>query len=104
MHYQHHLFFCVNQKRPGKKCCQDGDAQAHFEYAKKQLQALNLWGEGKIRVSASACLGRCATGPSLVIYPEGVWYTYASFQDIDTIIERHLIQGKVVESLLMQDT
>ena|SRR3989338_144683 len=101
MYYQHHLFFCVNLKDNGKKCCHEAHARDYAEYAKTRLQALALWGEGKIRVSTSGCLGRCALGPTLVIYPEAVWYTYHSFEDIDEIIDQHLLQAQRVERLLM---
>ena len=35
----------------------------------------------------------------LVVYPEGVWYQYANTDDIDEIIDSHLINGQVVERL-----
>lgn len=101
--YQKHVFFCVNQKESGKKCCQNANARDYFEYAKQKLQQLELWGPGKIRVSSSGCLGRCALGPVLVIYPEAVWYTYHSFADIDLILEQHLQKGTLVESLLLEN-
>ncbi len=99
--YQHHLFFCLNQKVEGKKCCAQAQAQKYFEYAKERIQQLKLWGPHQIRVSSSGCLGRCALGPALVIYPEGVWYTYGSFEDIDTIINQHIMAGKIVTNLLL---
>jgi (2Fe-2S) ferredoxin len=34
-----------------------------------------------------------------VVYPEGVWYTYVDQEDVDEIIDRHLIQGETVERL-----
>ncbi|MEG1203208.1 MAG: (2Fe-2S) ferredoxin domain-containing protein, partial [Comamonas sp.] len=43
---------------------------------------------------------RCAGGPIMAIYPEGVWYTYIDNEDIDEIIESHLKNGQVVERLL----
>ncbi len=60
-----------------------------------------MHGPGKIRVSKSGCLGRCSSGPCIVIYPEGIWYTYSSFADIDEIIQSHLIENKPVDSLLI---
>lgn len=99
--YQKHVFFCINQRENGKKCCQDAGASYFRDYAKAQLQAIGLHGPGKIRVSQSGCLGRCADGPTIVIYPDGVWYTYKTEADIDEIIEQHLVQGKVVTRLLM---
>ena len=35
----------------------------------------------------------------LVVYPEGVWYTYKNEKDLDEIIEEHLKNGRVVERL-----
>lgn len=68
---------------------------------KSRLLELEMHGPGKIRVSKSGCLGRCSSGPCIVIYPEGVWYTYSSFADIDEIIEKHLVAGRIVEQLLI---
>jgi (2Fe-2S) ferredoxin len=98
-HYTKHIFICTNQKAPGKKCCANGGGEPFFDYMKDKLKTLDLHGPGKFRVSKSGCLGRCALGPCLVIYPEGVWYSYTSFADLDEIIEKHLIQGNIVEGL-----
>lgn len=103
MHYKNHIFFCTNQKAPGKPCCADGEANAMCEYTKEKLQALDLWGPGKVRVSSSGCLGRCKQGPNILVYPEGVWYRYTSKDDIDAIITSHLINGEIVEKLLVED-
>lgn len=70
-------------------------------YAKERLRDLNLIGPGQVRVSHSGCLGRCGEGPSLVIYPEGTWYAYKTRQDIDEIIDSHVLNGRVVSRLLM---
>ena len=99
--YQKHVFFCVNQRDNDRKCCQDANAQAMCDYAKQRIRALDLAGKGKIRISRSGCMGRCVSGPCVVIYPEGVWYTYTCREDIDRIIEQHLSQGKQVDSLLL---
>lgn len=56
-------------------------------------------GKGKIRINRAGCFDRCGEGPLLVVYPEGVWYTYIDQEDIDEIIESHLICGQEVERL-----
>lgn len=99
--YTKHILLCTNQKMAGKACCANTGGEAYFDYFKTKLLQLDLHGPGKIRVSKSGCLGRCSQGPGLVIYPDAVWYSYASFDDIDQIIESHLIQGKPVQALLM---
>lgn len=69
------------------------------EYAKQRVKALGLAGPGKVRINKAGCLDRCEEGPVVVVYPEGVWYTYVDQNDIDEIIESHLCDGKVVERL-----
>ena len=60
-----------------------------------------LAGPGGVRVNKAGCLDRCAGGPVAVVYPEAVWYTYVDPQDIDEIVESHLVNGQVVERLLL---
>ena len=55
-----------------------------------------------IRVNNSGCLERCELGPTLVIYPEGVWYHYETKEDVDEILDRHIIGGERVERLLLE--
>lgn len=100
-HYKTHLFFCVNQRAEGETCCNNAKASDFREYAKTRIKALGLDGPGKVRVNMAGCMGRCAQGPTLVIYPEGVWYTYHTHADIDEIIEKHVCKGEIVERLLM---
>lgn len=103
-YYKHHLYFCTNLKDDPKKCCQrGGNASEMCQYTKKKLIELGLHGKDQIRVSSSGCMGRCSAGPSLVVYPEQVWYRYTSQADIDLIIEKHLQNGDVVTELLMQE-
>jgi (2Fe-2S) ferredoxin len=85
----------------GKKCCFGGGATPLTAYAKKKLQLMEKHGKGKFRVSSAGCLGRCSEGPSMVIYPDEVWYRIESEQDIDDIINAHLLDGKLVSRLLM---
>ena len=96
-HYQHHVFFCCNQRKNGEACC--NGANELRDYAKSKVRALGLSGEGKTRINQAGCLDRCELGPVIVVYPEEVWYTYVDKSDIDEIVEEHLKNGKVVERL-----
>lgn len=98
-YYQHHVFFCVNQRTNGARCCNDHHAQEMRDYAKKRIKELGLAGKGKIRINNAGCLDRCNEGPVIVVYPEEIWYTYVDQEDIDEIIESHLKNGKIVERL-----
>lgn len=99
-YYQHHVFFCLNSREPGERtCCAAKGAQAAQEHAKRRIKELKLSGPGQVRINKAGCLDRCEEGPVVVVYPEGTWYTYVDTQDIDEIIDSHLVDGKVVERL-----
>ncbi len=98
-YYKHHVFFCTNLREDGSACCERSNARAMRDYAKKRSKALGIAGPGRIRINTAGCLNRCKEGPVLVVYPEGTWYTYLDQSDIDEIIEKHLVNGRVVERL-----
>jgi len=100
-YYRYHVFFCTNLREDGSACCQRFDAQAMRDYAKQRTKELGIAGAGGVRVNTAGCMDRCQEGPVVVVYPEGVWYTYVDQEDIDEIIEQHLRQGQVVERLLI---
>ena len=97
--YKHHVFFCLNQRDPPRECCAARGSEAMKDYAKKKVKELDLSGPGKVRINVAGCLDRCEEGPVIVVYPEEVWYTYVDKQDIDEIIDEHLVKGRVVERL-----
>jgi (2Fe-2S) ferredoxin len=99
-YYEHHVFFCLNQRDPGDRvCCADSGAKAAQEHAKKRIKALNLAKPGACRINKAGCMERCEEGPVLVIYPQGTWYTYVDTHDIDEIVDRHIVGGQIVERL-----
>jgi (2Fe-2S) ferredoxin len=99
MYYRYHVFFCTNKRDDGSACCANRGSQALRDYAKGRIKSLGLAGAGRVRINNSGCLDRCEEGPVIVVYPEGVWYTYVDKQDIDEIIQKHLINGEVVDRL-----
>jgi len=98
-YYTHHLFFCTNQRDGGEACCADHNARSMRDYAKKLAKELGIHRAGGVRVNLAGCLGRCSEGPALVVYPEGVWYTYVDAEDIEEILREHIQNGCPVERL-----
>lgn len=98
-HFKYHVFFCTNQRAAGEICCNNHGASELRAYAKDRVKAAGAAISGKVRINTAGCLDRCGEGPVLVIYPEATWYTYVDREDIDEIIDRHLIKGEVVERL-----
>lgn len=104
LYYRAHVFCCTNEREPGhpRGCCKERGADELRDYMKKKATGLGL---GKqVRVNNAGCLDRCELGPCLVIYPEGVWYSFTDKADIDEILQTHLVEGKRVERLMLQPT
>lgn len=98
-YYRRHVFFCTNHRDDGSPCCQNHNAAAMRTHAKQRVKALGLAGPGGVRVNKAGCMDRCSEGPIIVIYPEAVWYTYADRDDIDEIVDEHLVHGRIVKRL-----
>jgi vanillate O-demethylase ferredoxin subunit len=98
--YEHHVFCCMNERPAGhpRGCCAARGSIELRGYMKARAKELGL---PKVRINASGCLERCELGPTMVIYPEAVWYSYDSKEDVDEILERHLLRGERVERLLL---
>ena len=99
--YQYHVFFCLNQRENGEACCANKGAEAAFDHMKARVKKLGLSGEGNVRINRSGCLDRCNLGPLMVVYPQAVWYTFVDNDDIDEIVESHLVNGIIVERLVV---
>ena len=100
-YYGRHLFFCTNDRGADaeRPSCNQCGSVALREYAKGRVKEMGLSGRGQVRVNKSGCLDRCELGPVCVVYPEGIWYTYIDEQDVNEIIDSHLINGIPVERL-----
>lgn len=99
--YRAHVFCCTNERQPGhpRGCCAAGDALRLRAYMKARVKQLDVPG---VRVNIAGCLDRCELGPAMVIYPDNVWYTYRSRQDVDEIIDSHLTNGVPVARLMLE--
>ena len=101
-HFQYHVFFCTNQREAGEMCCNNHAAQTMRDYCKARVKEKGDAIPGKVRVNSAGCLDRCDKGPVIVVYPEAVWYTYVDQEDIDEIVDSHLVNGQVVERLRIE--
>ncbi|MCR4378382.1 MAG: (2Fe-2S) ferredoxin domain-containing protein [Rhodospirillales bacterium] len=99
-YYRLHIFACTNErpaKHPRGSCAGRG-GQKLRDYMKARTKELGLEG---VRVNSAGCLDRCELGPVIVIYPEGVWYSAQTVEDIDEILQVHVIEGGRVERLML---
>lgn len=99
--FRQHVFCCTNTRPPAhpRGCCTANGSEKLRNYMKVRAKELGLDG---VRINTAGCLDRCELGPTMVIYPEGVWYGYRSTADIDEILQRHLVEGGRVERLMLR--
>ncbi len=53
----------------------------------------------RVRINKSGCLDQCEHGPTVVVYPEAVWYGNVKPEDAEEIVQEHLVGGRPVERL-----
>ena len=99
--YGTHVFCCLNERTADhpRGCCRDKGSEALRDYMKARAKELGLRG---VRINVAGCLDRCELGPSMVIYPEGVWYHYRTREDVDEILGTHVMNGGRVRRLMLQ--
>jgi (2Fe-2S) ferredoxin len=96
--FDKHIFCCTNRREPGhtRGCCAEKDAEKLRDYMKLKVKEAGI---PKARVNNAGCLDRCELGPTMVIYPEGVWYSCKTKADVDEVIREHLQNGRIVDRL-----
>lgn len=91
--YEKHVFVCTS----GKICPHQGSVAVH---ARLKSRAKEVGLQGRVRVNNSGCLDQCGNGPMIVIYPEEVWYSCVTLEDVEEIVQEHLLNDRPVERLL----
>ena len=101
--YQRHIFVCENVREPGHErgCCSEKGSLELRQAMKKAIKTKGL--RGDVRANAAGCLDACEFGPSVVVYPDAIWYGGVTLADVDEIIESHIVNGKPVERLRIKD-
>jgi (2Fe-2S) ferredoxin len=100
-YYEAHVFCCTNRRPAGhpRGCCAERDGEALRDHMKSRARDLGL---KNVRINSAGCLDRCELGPTMVIYPEGVWYSVPTKADVDEVLETHMLKGGRVERLMLQ--
>ena len=101
--FDKHIFICENKRPEGhpKGCCAEKGSPAVKEQFKKRLKELGL--SPKVRANTAGCLDACEHGITVVVYPEQIWYGKVTVDDVEEIIQEHIIKNQPVERLKIKD-
>jgi (2Fe-2S) ferredoxin len=100
--FECHLFVCCNQRKPGSRQCCDPDGKEKLrDRFKSELKKRKLG--ATFRVNKAGCLDQCEQGPTIVIYPQQIWYGNVQLDDVERIIDETVIGGRILEDLLIPD-
>jgi len=99
MKYEKHIFICTNQRGEGeRRSCGETCGMELVRTFKKALKDRNL--QGRMRAQRAGCLDACDYGPSVVVYPEGVFYGGVQPSDVEEIVSEHLLNDRPVQRLV----
>ncbi|MBY0462884.1 MAG: (2Fe-2S) ferredoxin domain-containing protein [Alphaproteobacteria bacterium] len=99
--FDFHFFICQNE-RPAKHprgCCLSKGSDKLLNYMKARVKELGIQ---NIRINKAGCMDQCEKGPAMVVYPEGVWYSPKTSEDVDEIINSHILKKCPPKRLLME--
>ncbi|MDX1948613.1 MAG: (2Fe-2S) ferredoxin domain-containing protein [Pirellulaceae bacterium] len=101
--FTHHIFICVNQrdsKSDRGSCDPKGDERLRDAF-KSEVKRRGL--KTTVRANSAGCLDQCELGPTIVIYPQAIWYGGVRVEDVPRIVEETIIQGRILEDLRIPD-
>jgi (2Fe-2S) ferredoxin len=98
-----HIFVCCNTRQAGhaRGCCNPDGSGRLRECFKAELKRHNL--APQVRANQSGCLDQCELGPTVVIYPQAIWYGHVTPEDVPRIVAETILRGRVLEDLLIAD-
>jgi (2Fe-2S) ferredoxin len=99
MRFEKYIFVCINE-RPDEHprgCCSQRGSTEILDELKRQVKEKRL--RLQVRVNKAGCMELCETGPSIMVHPDNVWYQKVKLEDVEEIIESHIINGIPVERL-----
>lgn len=101
--YRCHVFVCLNEREPGhpKGSCKHRGADAVFMALKEGAAKAGL--KDDVRINRAGCMEHCEFGPTVVVYPDAAWYHVPTAEDAREILHEHVIGGRVVDRLLIDN-
>jgi (2Fe-2S) ferredoxin len=101
--FSHHIFVCCNRREPGsaRGCCDPDGGEALRSAFKAELKKRQLG--SAVRANKAGCLDQCELGPTVVIYPQAIWYGGVKLADVPRIVEETVVGGRILDDLIIPD-
>lgn len=94
--YARHVFVCT-----GQYCSPSRDGRSLYAHLARLLEREGLlFGPRRVKRGETPCLGVCAGGPIVVVYPDGVWYAGVTPELLERIVVEHLKGDRPVEEAI----
>jgi (2Fe-2S) ferredoxin len=90
--YIKQIFVCTNDMKGEKPSCGDHHGEALFKELRQIAKDRGL--HPRIRVAQAKCLGQCAKGCNIMVYPDNVWHSGVSVNDVSALAEQYLSVDK----------
>ena len=97
MQYRKHIMVCTTAK---ERHCGFKGGEELFQAFKRAVAERAM---DDVLVSRAGCTHQHHIGPTVIIYPDGIWYKEVKIEDVDEILNEHIENGKIVERLLNKD-
>jgi (2Fe-2S) ferredoxin len=97
--FTHHIFVCCNQRSAEhpRGCCDPDGGNALRNAMKAEVKRRNL--APLVRANKAGCLEQCEHGPTIAIYPQGIFYGGVTVDDVPRIVEETILGGRILEDL-----
>ncbi len=86
--YKRQIFVCTHNANGEKASCGDNHGEEVFRQLREIAKERKL--HPMIRVAQAKCLGQCATGVNIMIYPENIWLSHTRQSDIPKIADEYI--------------
>ena len=88
-----HIFVCTTV---GRHHCAGQGSEKILQHLRDRLETLEIT---HVRTTRMGCNQQHHQGPIMIVYPEGIWYGSLRIEDVDRIIDQHLLGGQPVTEL-----
>jgi len=94
--YRSHVLVC------GGTGCHSSGTQKILDCLNEEVKKAGL--DKEVAIVQTGCHGLCALGPIVVVYPEATFYSMVKAEDVEEIVNEHLLKGRIVTRLVYNET